>query len=128
MLGDVYRMVVNVQSDQGPPDVYFLEKAAALPAPAWAEGWHPNAPLDYVGDLMVHSGDFMTYDLVDLSNIITHRMDIGAKVSVYAATDGGDSAHLVHKNDGSGMDGAIVVDASTPDPKFLLFHFDEQMF
>ncbi len=129
MLGDVYRMVTNVMSDQGPPDVYFLEKAAALPAPAWAEGWHLNAPLSYITDLGVHSTDFMTYNLVDLSNLITHRLDVGSKVSVYAATDGGYSAHLIHKNDGPpNMDGAIVIDADTNDPKFMLFHFDEMVF
>ncbi|HVY44379.1 MAG TPA: hypothetical protein VHB21_00815, partial [Minicystis sp.] len=128
MLGDVYRMVVDVLSNQGPPDVYFLEKAAPLPAPAWAEGWHVNAPLDYVNDLGVHSTDFTPYDEADLANIITHRVDLGAKVSVYAGTDGGDSAHLVHKNDGTpGMDGAIVLDPDAS-PKFLLFHFDEQVF
>jgi len=126
--GDTYRMVINVQSDEGPPDVYFLEKVADLPAPAWAAGWHQNAPLDYVADIGVHSADFKTYDLTDLSNLITHRIDVGAKVSVYAATDGGSSAHLIHKNDGTGADGAIVVDADTSSPKFLLFHFDEQHF
>jgi hypothetical protein len=128
MNGDVYRMVVNVESDQGPPDVYFLEKAGTLPAPKWSEGWHLNAPLDYVADLKAHSTDFTTYDITLLSDLVTRKIPLNGKVSVYAATDGGSSAHLVHKNDGTNADGAIVIDADTDAPEFLLFHFDEQVF
>jgi hypothetical protein len=128
MKGDVYRMVVDVQSNRPPPDVYFMQKAAKLPAPAWSEGWHQGAPLDYVNDLKVHSTDaFTAYDITALSDLVTDKIDLGAKISVYAYTDeGGSSAHLVHKNTAGG-DGAIVVD---PDgsPQFLLFHFDEQTF
>jgi hypothetical protein len=50
----------------------------------------------------------------------------GAKVSVYATSSGGNSAHLVHRN-ATNEDGAIVL---TPDsaPHYLLTAFPEQTF
>ena len=127
-LGKVYRAVVNVQSDQGPPDVYFMTKQAPMPAPAWTEGWNADAPLDYASDLGVHSTDFTTYDLTTLSNILTADVELDMPISVYTVTDGGYSSHDVHKNDGDHTDGDIVVDPTSATPTFLLFHFDEQVF
>ncbi len=122
MLGAVYRMVVNVQSMSADPDVRFVSWPHALPAPAWAEGWHTGVTLDYVADFGVHVADFKPVALTPLSAMIADAITLGQKVSVYTTSSGGSSAHLIHRNDGK-VDGAIVLDPDTASPRALLFHF-----
>jgi hypothetical protein len=119
--------VVNVESTSGTPDVFFLEKDHAPVGPAWSEGWHTSTPLDYVNDLGVHSGDFTEMMSAPLANLVTDDITVGDKISIYATSSGGASAHLVHRN-GSNNDGAIVLDPESTTPKWLLFHFSEQTF
>ncbi len=128
--GSNYRMVVNVQSDfaGADPDVRFQSLHAPLPAPAWGEGWHADAVLDYVTTLNVHStSGFTATKMTELAPKVADALTVGAKVSVYASTSGGDSAHLIHRNQ-TNQDGAIVIDPDGTSPTFLLFHFAEQTF
>jgi hypothetical protein len=128
MGGAAYRMVINVQSDFGDPRVQFMNVDAALPTPAWADGWHTGVQLDYETTLGVHSDDFTPYDLAELSNLIADQIDLDEPVSVYADTSGGHSAHKVHKNSGMNVDGAIVLDPTGASPRWLVFHFEDQVF
>lgn len=126
--GAVYRLVINVQSTVGDPHVRFLEMPQALPAPAWADGWHAGLTLDYVADLGLHvSSPFQAYSLEQLSDKIANDMTIGQKVSVYATSSGGSSAHDIHRQHG-GDDGAIILDPDSANPTFMLFHFADQTF
>lgn len=133
MQGAVYRMVVNVESDSGDPNVRFGELDHAWVGEPWAEGWHASATLDYPGDLGVHSGDggiFTPTPMDDLVARLDAEIPLNVPISVYATSSGGSqaaSAHLVHRN-GSGNDGAIVLDPQGLTPHWLLFHFDEQTF
>lgn len=129
MKGEVYRVVVNVQSDRPGSDirVRYLEKAIKLPAPAFSEGWNTGVKLDYVADLGVKIDDFTPYELTVLSDKVADVIPLGAKVSVYSDTSGGSSSHLVHRNDGT-KDGAIVIDPEGASPKALLFAFATQTF
>lgn len=107
--GDVYRMVVNVKSDRGDPDIKVRTATAALPAPAFAPGWHPGLSLDYPRDFAAHSGDaaWESLDLAAATAWIAQPIEVGAPISVYATTSGGTlptSEHLVHRN-GSNQDG-----------------------
>src|SRR5690606_6596032 len=99
------------------------------PAPAFSEGWHTDASLDYVDILGVHNDDFSPSPMDELVTKIDDELVIGAPVSVYAISGRNrpESAHLVHRNSRQGEDGAIVVSPTTS-PKFLLFHFDGQVF
>ena len=132
MNGAVYRLVINVQSDRAgaDPKIRVGTLPHALPAPAFAEGWHRDAPLDYVTSLGAHSTDaaFSALDLQAATDAIASALEIGAPVAVYATSGAGrpESAHLVHRNSGN-HDGAIVVNPTT-DPKFVLFHFENQTF
>ena len=121
--GGVYRMVVNVLSNSAVPQVFETELQHALPGAAWSEGWHPTETLDYVSSLGVHKAAFVPYDLGPLSARISDRLTLDSKISVYATSSGGDSAHLVHRNKPN-QDGAIVIDALGPSPIWLLFAFD----
>lgn len=122
MQGAAYRMVLNVDAE-----VSTREIDAALAGPAWAEGWHTDAPLDYVTTLGVHSGEFEKTEAPVA--LVTDQLELGARVSVYATSSGGtkaDSAHLVHRN-ASNADGAIVI-APDSAPHYVLFKFDNQSF
>lgn len=129
--GAAYRMVVNVLSDgRNGTDtrIQLAEVPAALPSPAWAEGWHLDAPLDYVTTLDVHEDDFEPLETDALIERVARHLTLGAPISVYATSnDRPESAHLVHRN-AANRDGAIVVDPTGALPVFLLFHFDGQVF
>jgi hypothetical protein len=120
--GAAYRMVVNVQGD-----ISTREVDAPLAGPAWAEGWHTDAPLDYLSTLSVHSTEFARAS--DTVALVTDQLELGAHVSIFATSTGGTyagSAHLVHRNL-TNADGAIVI-APDSAPHYILFKFDNQSF
>ncbi len=131
MNGAVYRLVVNVQSDRAgsDPKILIATLPHALPAPVFAEGWHTDAPLDYVTSLGAHSdASFTALTLADATTKIATDVKVGDSISVYGTSGAGrpESAHLIHRN-AANADGAIVL-TPTASPQFLLFHFDNQTF
>ena len=132
MNGDVYRMVVNVLSTGADTRIRIRGLEHALPAPAFAEGWHPGLTLDYPTDLGVHMGDaeWTSYSMPDATAKIGDAITIGAPISVYATSTGGthdDSTHLVHRH-AAKDDGALVIDPMSAHPRWLLFSFADQAF
>lgn len=129
--GGVQRLVVNVKSDFGDPRILMGEVHAPLPAPAFAEGWHPGLQLDYPSGLGVHSdAGFELVDLETASARVYDAITVGAPLAVYASSSGyqyAASAHKVHRN-GAQNDGALVIDPTGPSPRWLLFHFQNQSF
>ena len=131
MNGAVYRLVVNVQSDKAgsDPKILVATMPHALPAPAFAEGWHADAPLDYVTSLGAHSDtSFTALTLDDATATIAAVVKVGDPIAVYGTSGPGrpESAHLIHRN-ATNADGAIVVTPTTS-PTFMLFHFATQTF
>ncbi|MEP6863120.1 MAG: hypothetical protein ABJE66_21010 [Deltaproteobacteria bacterium] len=127
--GAAYRMVVNVLSTSNQPHVYLGEVDARLAGPAWAEGWHPDAKLDYVTTLGVMKSQFTEADEASAAARIYDMLVPGDPISVFATSSGppqADSAHLVHRNS-TNADGAIVLHPATS-PHYLLTAFDEQSF
>jgi hypothetical protein len=124
MGGEVYRMVVNVDG------VFYAETGAPLVGPAWAEGWHTGVALEYDDTLDMHSDAFVYYPMAELVELVTDAIELGAPISVYAESSGGEfasSAHLVHRNN-SKPDGAIALDPLSANPRLLLFRFSNQSF
>jgi hypothetical protein len=131
MNGAGYRLVVNVQSDKAgsDPKILIATLPHALPAPAFAEGWHADAPLDYVTSLGAHSdASFTAQTLDEATTKIAADVKVGDPIAVYGTSGAGrpESAHLIHRN-AANADGAIVVSPTTS-PKFMLFHFANQTF
>jgi hypothetical protein len=128
MGGAAYRLVIDVLSNQGSPDVSFFELDAPLTGPTWSDGWHPSQTLDYVTTLAVHKTQFTAKHEADLVTKITSEIALGAHISIFATATSAepDSAHLVHRNL-TNADGAIVIDPDTA-PHYLLMAFDEQSF
>jgi hypothetical protein len=122
-------MVVNVMSDRAgiDPRVRLATHVASLPGAPFSDGWHAGESLDYVGTLGLHDSAFTPYEMQPLVEAITGPLTVGAPVSVYATSSGGDSAHLVHRNK-LDQDGAIVVNPNTATPTFLLLAFSTQSF
>lgn len=130
--GGVFRMVVNVLSSFGDPNVRFAAITAPLQGGAWAEGWHPGLSLDYPTNLGLHSADggFTPIPMAMLVQRVSDEITIGQKISVFSESSGGmysDSTHKIHRN-GSGRDGALILDPDGAMPKWLLFHFANQSF
>ncbi len=126
--GAAYRMVVDVLSNQGSPDVWLHEFDAPLVGEPWAEGWHTDVPLDYVTTLGLTSTAFTETMEDGLVTAITNELALGAHVSVFATSGSSEpnSAHLVHRN-ATNQDGAIVISPDTA-PHWLTMRFDEQTF
>lgn len=128
MQGAAYRLVLDVLSNQGDPDVFFFETDAPLVGEAWSEGWHTDVPLDYVTTLALHSTMFQPMKEADLVAKVTSEIELGAHISIFGTSQGEhDSAHLIHRNV-TNADGAIVVGPDSGHPHYLLFRFDEQQF
>jgi hypothetical protein len=132
MNGAAYRMVLNVKSTLAGADPRVLHAVVqnTLPGGAWSEGWHTGVKLDYPNMLGVDIRDFAPYPMNDLVHQVSDRITLGEKVSVFATSAGGtkaDSAHLIHRNGGN-TDGAIVLDPTSQNARFLLFAFAEQSF
>jgi len=126
--GVAYRMVLDVLSSSGNPDVFFYEEDNPLVAGAWQEGWHPGVALDYVGTLALKSTAFTEMTEAALVDKVTGEITVGDHVSVFATSmDEPDSAHLIHRNL-TNQDGAIVLRPDTATPHYLLFRFAEQSF
>jgi hypothetical protein len=128
----VYRLVVNVQSDRPgeDPEIRIAVHPHALPAPAFSEGWHLDAGLDYVTTLGAHSdSSFTPLTLANATAKIVSDVKVGDLVSVYGTVGAGrtESAHLIHRN-ATNQDGAIVIGPASSAPQFMLFHFDNQVF
>jgi hypothetical protein len=126
--GAAYRMVVDVLSDEGNPNVSFYELDAPLKDGAWAEGWHPGVNFDYVLTLGVHSTSFTSMTQAHLVAKVTSEITLGSKISFFATSmDEPTSAHLVHRNE-TNQDGAIVLNPDSASPHYLLFCFSDQTF
>ena len=129
MNGAVYRLVANVQGSGTDPKIRIGQMAHALPAPAFAEGWHADAPLDYLTTLGAHAdASFTALTLDEGVTRVAAALKVGDPVAIYGTCGAGrpESAHLIHRNK-TNQDGAIVVNPTTT-PTFMLFHFDNQTF
>ena len=124
-----YDVAVTMISDQSMsnPDVAVAEKVAPLVNGPWAEGWHPGTRLDYVADLGLHATDFAVTAERTLAQKVESLLSTTDAISVYATGYGPDGIHKVHRNFG-GSDGALVLDPTSPTPRFVAFHFSTQNF
>ena len=118
--GAVYDVAVNV-------DGLEAEADAALPGSPWAEGWHPGDELDYPKDLALHAPAFTLTGLSAVRQRVENAIASANHVSIYATGYGPTGGHLIHRQ-GSGRDGAIVIDPLSAKPHVLAFRFDTQTF
>lgn len=125
--GQIQDIAVNTASTSGSPDVDFLQFNAPLKGGAWSEGWHTGQSFDYATSLGVHSGDFTERTPTTLPGIVTSALANANHVSIFTTGFNGTGGDLIHR-EGSNHDGAIVINPTTSNPSYLLFHFTDQSF
>jgi hypothetical protein len=118
--GAIYDVAVNA-------DGLEAEADAPLPGSPWSEGWHAGDTLDYVTDLGLHASSFTLTGLTAVRQRIETELASANHVAIYATGYGATGVHLVHRQ-GSGRDGAVVLDPLGPKPHILAFRFDTQSF
>jgi hypothetical protein len=123
MNGSVYELWVNIGSDLDPMSTY--SQSAALGAPAYSEGWHTDAALDYVQTFGLTSSAFTVTPPAGVIQQLA-MLPVGEPISVYATGYGPDGGHDIHRQ-ATGQDGAVVLSPATA-PRYLLYHFDTQSF
>ncbi len=125
--GKVEDIAVNVESTSGDPDVQFRTLNAALRGGAWTEGWHTGQTLDYANNLAVHSTSFTALSLSQLQAQLDSLLASANHVSIFATGFDATGGHDIHRNP-TNHDGAIVINPTTSNPTYLLFHFSNQTF
>jgi len=125
--GGVEDIAVNIASTSGNPNVDFRTLAASLGGGAWSEGWHTGVQLDYATSLGVHSSSFTEETASQLTSLVDNALANANHVSIFTTGFDPTGGHLVHR-EGSNHDGAIVINPTTSNPTYLLFHFANQSF
>lgn len=124
--GNIYDVAVDIGSTGD--DVGTYETQLALPGGAWAEGWHGSDTLAYPS-LGLHSTSFPTTSPSGVAATVESLLEDTSQISIFCTGySQGDGCHDVHYEDGSGNDGAIVLDPSAATPSILFFRFSDQSF
>ena len=124
--GNVYDVAVDIGTNND--EVGLEETSITVPGGAWSEGWHGSDSLAYktVG---VHSSDMpltSPHTLgTNLENLLVSTSQISIFCTGYTTNNG---CHDVHYVDGTGRDGAIVLDPSSASSPVIFFRFSSQSF
>ena len=120
--GLVYDVAVDIGASGD--EVGMLQDSIAVPGGVWAEGWHGTDSLTY-STLGVKSSSLTPAAPADVAAQVEALLASTSKISVfctgYTPTDNG--CHDVHYENGSGKDGAIVLDPSSATSPILFFRF-----
>jgi hypothetical protein len=120
--GEVYDIAVDIGTAPN-DEVGYLEETMAVPGGAWAEGWHGDDTLSYP-TLGIHSTAFglMAPDIV--SQQVLTLLANTSKISIFCTGySQGNGCHDVHYENGSGKDGAIVLDPTAATSPIVFFRF-----
>jgi len=125
--GEVYDVAVDIGT--APSDeVGSLEQSMALPGGPWAEGWHGSDSLAYPS-LGLHSSSFVTAAPSAMGSQVEAALTATSEISIYCTGySQGNGCHDVHYKNGSGEDGAIVLNPNSATPQILFFRFQTQSF
>lgn len=125
--GGIEDIAANIASTSGNPNVDFRTLSHALTGGAWSEGWHPGLTLDYPTSLGVSSTSFTEETPTQLTSLVDSLLSSANHVSIFTTGFDATGGHLIHR-EGSSHDGAIVINPTTANPQYLLFHFTTQTF
>jgi hypothetical protein len=124
--GSVYDVAVDI--GQTSDEVGLYEDSISVPGGAWVEGWHSSESFAYPA-LGIHSSSLPLVAPdplgVQLENLLANTSQISIFCTGYTQ---GNGCHDVHYVDGSGGDGAIVLDPSAGNSPALFFRFSSQNF
>jgi hypothetical protein len=123
----VYDVAVDIGASGD--EVGMFAETLAFPGGPWAEGWHGADSLAYP-TLGLKSTAFPTASPTDIANEVESLLQSTSKISIFCTgyTPQDNGCHDVHYEDGSGDDGAIVLDPTAPSSLVLFFRFQGQTF
>lgn len=124
--GSVYDVAVDIGTNND--EVGLEETTVAAPGGAWSEGWHGSDSLSYKS-IGVHSSDMPLTAPHTLGSNLENLLVSTSQVSIFCTGYSQDNGcHDVHYDDGSGRDGAIVLDPSSETSPVIFFRFSSQSF
>ena len=124
--GSVYDVAVDI--GQSGDEVGLYQENISVPGGAWAEGWHSSESLSYPS-LGVQSSSLPLVSPNPLGAQVESLLSGTSKISIFCTGYvQGNGCHDVHYVDGSGKDGAIVLDPTAADSPVLFFRFSSQKF
>jgi hypothetical protein len=122
--GLVYDVAVDIGSTGD--DVGMYQETLAVPGGAWAEGWHGTDSLAYP-TLGLTTAEFPTQAPTPIADAVVAALANTSKISIICTGySQGDGCHDVHYEDGTGNDGAIVLDPTAATSPVLFFRFEGQ--
>jgi len=125
--GSIYDVAVDIGTAPN-DEVGYYEETLAVPGGAWAEGWHGADTLAYPS-LGLHSTSFPTTDPATVGAQVEALLASTTKISIFCkGYPQGNGCHDVHYEDGTGEDGAIVLDPTAAMSPVLFFRFSTQTF
>jgi hypothetical protein len=127
MSGNVYDVAVDI--GKSGDEVGWYEQTTAMPGGAWAEGWHGSDGLGY-SSLGLSSSQFTTLDPNSMASEVESLLANTSQISIYCTgyTPGDNGCHDVHYQDGTGQDGAIVLNPMSATSPIVFFRFIGQSF
>jgi hypothetical protein len=126
--GNVYDVAVDIGTAPN-DEVGMYQTTIALPDGAWSEGWHDSDDLSYPS-LGLSSTSFTTMDPDHMAAQVEALLASTTQISIFCKgyTPQGNGCHDVHYEDGSGGDGALVLNPTAATSPVLFFRFTTQSF
>lgn len=124
--GNVYDVAVDIGTTKD--EVGLDEQSITVPGGTWAEGWHGSDAMSYKSIGVSSSSMPLTAPNAvgsQLESLLVSTSKISIFCMGYAQ---GNGCHDVHYDDGSGKDGAIVVDPTSDSSPVVFFRFSSQSF
>lgn len=124
--GEVYDVAVDIGATND--EVGLYETSIEVPGGAWSEGWHGSDAFAYPG-LGVHSSSLPLEAPKQVGTELESLLTSTSKISIFCTGySQGNGCHDVHYTNGSGRDGAIVLDPTSTTSPVLFFRFSTQSF
>jgi hypothetical protein len=125
--GSVYDIAVDIGS--APMDeVGMYQASIALPDGAWSEGWHGDGALSYKS-LGLSSTSFPIQSPAMIATAVESLLEGTSQISIFCTGySQGNGCHDVHYENGTGNDGALVLNPLAASPTIVFFRFQSDTF
>jgi hypothetical protein len=125
--GSIYDIAVDIGTAPN-DEVGMYKQAITLPDGAWSEGWHGDGALSYKS-LDLSSTSFPIESPTAIANVLESLLDDTSQISIFCTGYSQDNGcHDVHYEDGTGNDGALVLNPTAASPTVVFFRFSTQSF
>lgn len=125
--GLVYDVAVDVGTSTT-DEVGMLVTSETVPGGVWSEGWHSADNLSYPS-LGVHSTQLTLADPGTIASQIESALGPTGQIAIFCTGyTQGNGCHDVHYQNGSGQDGAIVLDPASATSPMMFLRFQADSF